>query len=120
MVNRTRLVRHAALTSIGPRQETWKSFIAENGNQELRSHKFSTPSSSKEASLNNDEILKWSYMEVNSTEAASADRIVCDPTLRKLFIEFVHRRLPDLPEFNALHGLQNLRRRKQLPRLHRV
>ena len=67
-----------------------------------------------------DEPLREVYLEVNSIHAASADKIVCDPALRKLFLERVHLRLPELTECAALHRLLNLRRRSQLPRLHRI
>jgi hypothetical protein len=48
--------------------------------------------------------------------SVSVDRILEDPELRAEFLTLVRGAVGDQPEGDILHGLNNLRKRRKLPR----
>jgi hypothetical protein len=64
-----------------------------------------------------DPVLIDAYRQMLAARAGtSVDRILEDPELRAEFLGLVRRSLGDRPEGDILHGLNNLRKRRKLPR----
>ena len=63
-------------------------------------------------------VLIASYQQMLKTHAqdCSVDRILEDPNLRGEFIGLVQASAINRPEYDILHGLNNLRKKSKLPR----
>jgi hypothetical protein len=61
-------------------------------------------------------VLIAAYRRMLAARYCSVDRILEDPDLRAEFLALVRRSVGDRPEFDILHGLNNLRKRRKLPR----
>lgn len=62
-------------------------------------------------------VLVAAYREMRAAHPhCSVDRILEDPDLRADFLARVGRAAPDRTEFDILHGLNNLRKQRKLPR----
>jgi hypothetical protein len=65
-----------------------------------------------------DTILISAYQQLQAESPfTSADEIICDPVLRRRFLDLASKDLHSAPEREVLHRLINLRKRKKLPRL---
>jgi hypothetical protein len=61
-------------------------------------------------------VLIDAYRTMLTTRGCSVDRILEDPRLRSEFLTLVYAALPDFSEADILHGLNNLRKQRKLPR----
>ena len=61
------------------------------------------------------ELIRFSYRELNQEQNCSPDYIVCDPAIRRRFMEIVRRRARSkVNERDILLRLLSLRKTKQL------
>jgi hypothetical protein len=61
-------------------------------------------------------VLIDAYRRMLAARGCSVDRILEDPELRGEFLALARAALGDRPEAAILHGLNNLRKRRKLPR----
>jgi hypothetical protein len=61
-------------------------------------------------------VLIDAYRRMLAARDCSVDRILEDPELRAEFLALARAALGGRPEFDLLHGLNNLRKRRKLPR----
>lgn len=64
----------------------------------------------------NDDVLIAAYRNLVIRFSASAEGILEDPDLRRLFLAEVRQAVGDLPEYQILHQLSYLRKKSRLPR----
>jgi len=57
------------------------------------------------------------WLSFKHSNACSIDRMLCDPNLRRNFLEFARRDIDRNDEFEILWSLVSLRKRKAIPKV---